>query len=302
MMLQPHHQHQNYIAQHHPQYQPSPLPIQHPYPGQPPMQFDSNNPSIAAAAAALAASNPHPATTATTATTTTTAAHHHQHSASTSSSSGASGALGGSLALPDKKYQCRICHRYYRRDLPRHLRTHQETLRFQCPFPRSQCPHKRGQFNRPYDFKKHLLHCHFVFDEQKTVRGFRDLRSKLVYYGTCNCGERYMAETWLDEHVLGGDHRCPLLDPDRASVDNKWISKKSFCIFIIIIIIIIYNWLRINRHRHKLTHLHIDMNIFTSYIYIYIFSLSLLYDSIYSFWNTLSLIRIYCHFNLYIYI
>ncbi len=115
----------------------------------------------------------------------------------------------------NKKYQCHICHKYYRRDLPRHLRTHQATARFQCPYPRAQCPHKRGQFNRPYDYKKHLLHCHFTFDEQKRVRGFRDLRSKLSYWGTCGCGNRFLAEDWLATHIIlgpGDPGRCSLLE------------------------------------------------------------------------------------------
>lgn len=110
-----------------------------------------------------------------------------------------------------KKFQCHICGKYFRRDLPRHLRTHQEVARFVCPYPQDTCPHKRGQFNRPYDFKKHLLHGHFVFDEQKTVRSFRDLHSKLPYMGTCICGMRFSADDWLNNHVLGGDQSCPFL-------------------------------------------------------------------------------------------
>ena len=111
----------------------------------------------------------------------------------------------------EKKYQCTICGKFFRRDLPRHLRTHQEVGRFTCPFPRDQCAHKRGQFNRPYDFKKHLLHGHFTFDDQKRVRSFRDLKSKLEYQGTCVCGKRFRAVDWLDEHIMGGQDRCPLL-------------------------------------------------------------------------------------------
>lgn len=113
--------------------------------------------------------------------------------------------------LLEKKYQCQICGKYFRRDLPRHLRTHLEITRFECPFPREICPHKQGQFNRPYDFKKHLLHGHFIFDDQKKVRSFRDLHQKLSYTGTCRCGLRFTAGEWLDKHVLAGDNRCPFL-------------------------------------------------------------------------------------------
>jgi hypothetical protein len=121
-------------------------------------------------------------------------------------------AVSSSSPQTEKKYQCHVCGRFFRRDLPRHLRTHQEVARFLCPYPRAHCPHKRGQFNRPYDFKKHLLHGHFVFDDQKTVRSFRDLRSKLAYPGTCVCGMRFRAGEWLDQHVLGGDRPCPFLE------------------------------------------------------------------------------------------
>lgn len=135
-------------------------------------------------------------------------------SAASSSSTGATGSLDEAQAKQQqmlKKYQCQICGKYFRRDLPRHLRTHQEVARFTCPYPRDRCPHKRGQFNRPYDFKKHLLHCHFTFDDQKKVRSFRNLRSKLNHMGTCTCGQRFTADKWLEEHVLGGSNRCSVL-------------------------------------------------------------------------------------------
>lgn len=124
----------------------------------------------------------------------------------------------------EKKYQCQICGKFFRRDLPRHLRTHQEVARFTCPYPRDRCPHKRGQFNRPYDFKKHLLHAHFTFDDQKRVRSFRNLRSKLAHTGTCACGRRFTASEWLDEHVLDGQMRCELLV---AGMDNLAATRGS---------------------------------------------------------------------------
>lgn len=126
----------------------------------------------------------------------------------------------------EKKYQCQICGKFFRRDLPRHLRTHQEVARFTCPYPRDRCPHKRGQFNRPYDFKKHLLHAHFTFDDQKRVRSFRNLRSKLAHTGTCACGRRFTANEWLDEHVLDGQLRCELLIPV-AAMDNLAATRGS---------------------------------------------------------------------------
>lgn len=132
----------------------------------------------------------------------------------------------------EKKYQCQICGKYFRRDLPRHVRTHQEEGRFTCPFSRDQCPHKRGQFNRPYDFKKHLLHGHFTFDDQKRVRSFRNLRSKLSFSGVCGCGKRFTASDWLEHHVLGGQDRCPLLigvAADRLARSRQRHSSLDHC-------------------------------------------------------------------------
>ncbi|CAN6650089.1 hypothetical protein TRVA0_024S00848 [Trichomonascus vanleenenianus] len=111
-----------------------------------------------------------------------------------------------------KAVQCRICKKYFKRDLPRHMRTHEEVARFVCPFPRKHCSHKRGQFNRPYDFKKHLLHAHFMFDNPN-VRSYKDLRSKLDATGACLCGHRFKADNWIDVHILGEDKSqcCPTL-------------------------------------------------------------------------------------------
>lgn len=141
------------------------------------------------------------------------------HSASTKVASSGKGSSQG-----EKRQQCKICGKFFRRDLPRHLRTHQEVARFVCPFPRADCPHKRGQFNRPYDFKKHLLHGHFVFDDQKTVRSFRDLMSKLSYRGTCHCGMRFVARDWLEDHVLNAKSPCPCLANRHAHNSTKWSS------------------------------------------------------------------------------
>lgn len=127
----------------------------------------------------------------------------------------------------EKRYQCQICHKYFRRDLPRHMRTHQETARFTCPFPRKHCPHKRGQFNRPYDFKKHLLHGHFVFDDQKNVRAYRDLKRKLGCMGVCMCGTRFLAEAWLECHILSKDKRCALLSGDYNGSETTSASSAS---------------------------------------------------------------------------
>lgn len=117
---------------------------------------------------------------------------------------------------------CPICKKVLKRDLTRHMRTHEEVGRFICPFPREQCSHKRGQFNRPYDFKKHLLHQHFNFDKAKQVRKYRDLQSKLTCHGKCPCGQGdFLAQDWLSNHVLGGDNICPLIKAPSLSNTQK---------------------------------------------------------------------------------
>lgn len=117
-------------------------------------------------------------------------------------------------SVSDKKHLvCPLCNKVFQRDLARHLRTHEATARFICPFPRDQCSHKRGQFNRGYDFKKHLLHYHFTFTDPSTARKLRDLNGKLGFQGLCCCGSdhEFDAEEWLDEHITCDPPKCPLL-------------------------------------------------------------------------------------------
>ncbi len=115
---------------------------------------------------------------------------------------------------------CPICNEYLVRDLPRHMRIHEPDGRFKCPFPRHLCRHKRGQFNRKYDFKKHLLHTHFRFDYDKIVNRFKNLNSKLGHEGVCvHCGRRSTGEDWLENHILTSDEnkRCKALIMERLS-------------------------------------------------------------------------------------
>ncbi|ODV91663.1 hypothetical protein CANCADRAFT_17868, partial [Tortispora caseinolytica NRRL Y-17796] len=97
--------------------------------------------------------------------------------------------------------KCKVCGKVFTRDMPRHMRIHEPVARFICPYPRDQCSHKRGQFNRQYDFKKHLLHDHFIFDDP-SARKEHTLTSKLSRHGQCLCGERFVGGEWLDEHIL----------------------------------------------------------------------------------------------------
>ncbi|RLV86948.1 hypothetical protein JA9_001437 [Meyerozyma sp. JA9] len=60
---------------------------------------------------------------------------------------------------------CSVCGKRINRDMSRHMKTHRQDSRFACMFPKSQCNHKSGRFNRRYDFKKHLLNRHFEFDD-----------------------------------------------------------------------------------------------------------------------------------------
>lgn len=107
---------------------------------------------------------------------------------------------------------CNICGRRITRDMTRHMRTHQVIKRFVCDFPKGSCRHRSGQFNRRYDFKKHLLNNHFVFDDQN-VKKVHNLKGKLDGWGTCHCGQRFLSSEWLDHHILTEDQadRCPLM-------------------------------------------------------------------------------------------
>lgn len=107
---------------------------------------------------------------------------------------------------------CTICGRRITRDMTRHMRTHQKISRFSCKFPENQCRHKSGRFNRPYDFKKHLLNRHFKFDEIE-IRKLHNLSDKLNHWGTCPCGLRFMGKDFLDDHILTKDKskKCPMI-------------------------------------------------------------------------------------------
>ncbi|KAK6464562.1 hypothetical protein DFJ63DRAFT_334121 [Scheffersomyces coipomensis] len=107
---------------------------------------------------------------------------------------------------------CTVCGKRITRDMTRHMRTHQSESRFKCHFPKNQCRHKSGKFNRPYDFKKHLLNRHFKFDEV-AIRRLHNLSDKLDHWGTCPCGIRFMGKDWLYEHILTDDasKKCPCI-------------------------------------------------------------------------------------------
>ncbi|KAI5956766.1 hypothetical protein KGF54_000383 [Candida jiufengensis] len=109
---------------------------------------------------------------------------------------------------------CPICDKYISRDLTRHMRIHNEIGRFQCVYPKHMCNHKTQNFNRPYDYKKHLLHSHFKFDDPKG-KNANTLGDKLPIPGACMaCGTRFVASDWLSEHVLTKDlqKRCVYIE------------------------------------------------------------------------------------------
>lgn len=135
------------------------------------------------------------------------------------SGSGAPNSIKKDTSNNNKKHYlkgavCTVCDKYISRDLKRHMRTHNEIGRFQCVFPRSMCKHKTGYFNRPYDYKKHLLHLHFEFDDPKG-KGAHTLTDKLPLTGACiACRGRFVAGDWLDNHILTNDSakRCCFVD------------------------------------------------------------------------------------------
>lgn len=107
---------------------------------------------------------------------------------------------------------CSVCGKRITRDMIRHMRTHQTNKRFACMFPKGECRHTSRQFNRRYDFKKHLLNKHFVFDNPG-VRKVLTLSGKLGDWGTCPCGRRFLSGDWLQNHILTSDPaaRCPAM-------------------------------------------------------------------------------------------
>lgn len=108
--------------------------------------------------------------------------------------------------------KCLVCGKKILRDMTRHMWTHQKEKRFKCVFPRSSCQHRSGLFNRRYDFKKHLLNNHFIYDDI-SARKEHNLREKLTQWGTCQCGQRFLSGDWLSEHILTKDEnkKCPAL-------------------------------------------------------------------------------------------
>lgn len=124
------------------------------------------------------------------------------------------------LVLAAQGKKCTQCGRFIIRDIARHMRIHEEVSRFRCLYPRESCPHKTGYFNRQYDFKKHLLHSHFIFDDPM-VKRVNSLSDKLGARGCCPCGMVLSAEKYLDQHIMEkdetGSYKCPHL---QAHWDN----------------------------------------------------------------------------------
>ncbi|KAL6454028.1 hypothetical protein SBY92_003483 [Candida maltosa Xu316] len=109
---------------------------------------------------------------------------------------------------------CTVCDKFISRDIARHMRIHDDVGRFQCVYPKEMCTHRTQNFNRPYDYKKHLLHSHFLFDDPKGKTA-NTLTDKLPIQGSCSaCGVRFVAGDWLDSHVLtkDKDKRCPYIN------------------------------------------------------------------------------------------
>lgn len=117
---------------------------------------------------------------------------------------------------------CPVCNSVIRRDVRRHMRTHDTQPRFKCVYPRTFCSHKTGKFNRQYDFKKHLLHSHFVLRDYKVIK-FKSLNQKLGQEGQCMCGMAMIARDWLN-HIIDidgfGEYSC-------ADLKEKWALHRA---------------------------------------------------------------------------
>lgn len=139
------------------------------------------------------------------------------------------GSIENSLELKSSKKKlmkgtvCKICDRFISRDYSRHMRIHDEAGRFKCVFPPGYCNHKSRKFNRPYDYKKHLLNMHFRFDEV-AAKLAPNLTEKLNAGGHCTaCGGRFIASDWLDNHIMSKDesNKCyKLQELEQAQVDE----------------------------------------------------------------------------------
>jgi hypothetical protein len=116
-------------------------------------------------------------------------------------------------------HKCDICGRGISRDIVRHIRTHDREAKFRCFYPRACCPHKTGHFHRNYDFKKHLLHHHFILHDSN-VKRLKNLTDKLEHEGTCPCGKRMKASEWL-KHIFvresDGSRECKDLSQKKAN-------------------------------------------------------------------------------------
>lgn len=111
---------------------------------------------------------------------------------------------------------CNVCGKRITRDMGRHMRTHHPDSRFKCEFPARQCDHRSRKFNRPYDFKKHLLNKHFIFDNAEHKKE-QNLSNKLNQWGMCPCGIRFLSDNWLSDHILtkNQSQKCPLIRNNR---------------------------------------------------------------------------------------
>lgn len=122
-----------------------------------------------------------------------------------------------STTRPRTVQHCEVCGRDISRDFTRHMRTHDPVSRFRCVFPPEFCTHKTGSFNRQYDFKKHLLHSHFILNDP-SVRRMKSLQHKLNHEGRCLCGKNMVSQEWL-EHITTLDTQGQYLCPD---LRQKW--------------------------------------------------------------------------------
>ncbi|CEP21905.1 unnamed protein product [Cyberlindnera jadinii] len=132
-------------------------------------------------------------------------------SAVVGSSSTSNSSTSSNVRKVPRAQTCHKCGRLISRDMSRHMRIHESVSRFKCIYPRENCAHKSGYFNRQYDYKKHLLHAHFAFDDPK-VRRFNGLNEKLNYSGQCPCGEVMTADEWLAHITTKGTdglYICP---------------------------------------------------------------------------------------------
>lgn len=103
--------------------------------------------------------------------------------------------------------RCGVLARKWRK----HAKRCHRPKRYVCNFwVLEKCSPSCGVFRDTTSLRRHLLNCHFKFDNGE-INWRLGLGDKANFLGTCECGFQSTAREWLDHHVLiDSSHRCQL--------------------------------------------------------------------------------------------